>query len=246
MGADKPQDSTGASLEPPKLFGRRGKAIKPAAESTQAPGEAETAEPVAADATAAPAAGVPTADDTRVFEDAPLFTDVGSVEAAPMATDPAESPTAVPATAPASATKRPRVPKMPQLPQWSLVVPRPIGAAVVGLLTGAALLALVWVGFRGCEALRGTESCGTAPGMLALVVVFTLTVLVGWVLLRLIKLPEPGMTSFLAVGITCLVASLLLDDLFDSAAILVVLPLVSAVAFAGSWWLATQQVDLDA
>ncbi len=117
---------------------------------------------------------------------------------------------------------------------------------MVGLLTGAALLALVWVGFRGCEALRGNESCGTAPGMLALIVVFTLTVLVGRVLMSLFKLPEPGMTSFLAVGITCLVASLFLDGLYDSAAILIVLPLLSAVAFAGSWWLATQQVDLDA
>ncbi len=83
MGADEPQDTTRPSLEPPKLFGRRGKAAATPEESTQAP---EAAEPAVVAPVSAPASEAGT---TRIFEDAPLFTDVGSVDESPAAPDPA-------------------------------------------------------------------------------------------------------------------------------------------------------------
>ncbi|CAN5462350.1 hypothetical protein BH09ACT12_BH09ACT12_10670 [soil metagenome] len=122
-------------------------------------------------------------------------------------------------------------------------LPPRVGAPIAGLVTGIGLLCLMWLGFRGCEALSGTESCGAGPGMVALVVVFALTVVVGQLTLSLLKVPDAGMTSFLAVGITSLIAVLLLGGLFDSALILVVLPVLSALAFAGSWWISTVQLD---
>ncbi len=126
-----------------------------------------------------------------------------------------------------------------------IAVPPQATAPAVGLLTGIALLCFMWLGFRGCEAVSGTDSCGTAPGMVALVVIFVATVIVGRLLLTLLKTPEAGMTSFLAVGLTSLVAVLLLGGIFDSVAILVVIPLLMAATFALSAWVATLSFDQD-
>ena len=130
-----------------------------------------------------------------------------------------------------------------RLPQ--VTVPPPVTAAAVGLVTGAALLGLVSLGFRGCEALNGNTSCGKGPGMVALVFVFAVAVVIGRFLLAWAKLPEPGLTSFLGVGVASLVAILVLGGLFDSAAIIVVLPLLCAATFAGAWWVATIQLPQD-
>lgn len=229
MGADEPQEPTEPSLAPPRLFRRRVQPTVDPPSPEQAPAVAQRDVPPApvpqpaAREDVAPEAATSEAHDRQ----ASLFTDSGS-------------DTSQQVVAPVVIAQAERAPRRP------LVVPATLTAALVGLVTGMALLGLMWVGFRGCDALSGTASCGKGPGLVALVVIFSLTVVVGRVLLGLLKLPEPLMTSFLAVGVTSLVATLLLSGLFDSAAILVVLPLLSAAAFAGSWWVATQQVDLDA
>lgn len=120
-----------------------------------------------------------------------------------------------------------------------------LGATAVGLVTGIALLGFIWVGLRGCGAVGTTQTCSPGSGLTALVVIFALTVLVGRVLLGLLKVREPVMTSFLAVGLTCLVAVLGPGWLIDSAATVVLVPLLSAGAFALASWVATLEVDLD-
>lgn len=217
MSAEDAQDDK-PSLDPPRLFRRRRK---------------ETSEQT-------PTAPTPDPDpgDTRVIAgaEAPLA-DAGA--AAPVADAGDE---AVPTKGfPKFSTRG-----LARIPRPTLEIPRYVGSAMAGLMTGVVLLCFMWLGFRGCEALRGTESCGPGPGLMALVVVFALTVVVGGLLLAMLKVPDPGMTSFLAVGLASLIATLLLSSLFDSAAILVVLPLLCAATFALSTWIATVQLDQDA
>jgi hypothetical protein len=171
-------------------------------------------------------------------DDEPTFADAGS----PVATRDSpeqDRPTATDARRAAGRpARRPlRVPRVP--------VPAVAAAALAGLVTGAALLGLVSLGFRGCEALNGNTSCGKGPGMVGLVLVFAVAVVIGRFLLAWAKLPEPGLTSFLGVGVASLVAILALGGLFDSAAIIVVLPLLCAATFAGAWWVATVQLPQD-
>lgn len=167
------------------------------------------------------------------------FTDTG-------ADAPDDAPAVGPGDGPAPARTVRRRPRVLRASRPTFVVPRYAGAAAVGLVTGIALLTLVWLGFLGCETLTGGATCGTGPGLVALLVVFALAVLLGRTLLGLLKVPEAGMTSFLAVGVTGLVVMLSPEALFDSTAILVVLPLLCAGAFAGSSWVATLQLDPDA
>jgi hypothetical protein len=117
-------------------------------------------------------------------------------------------------------------------------------AVVAGLAAGLALLGFTWLGFRGCEAVRGTTSCGTAPGMAALVVIFVLAVVVGGVLLSRFGVPDPGATSFLGTGLTGVVYLLFVDYL-DNWTVLVVVPVVTALTFLLSWWVTTTYVDTD-
>jgi hypothetical protein len=220
MADDESQDSSGPSLEPPKLFGRRRTDSRetPTTPETSAPSDASGSSNTAASSdTAAPSQG-----DTRVFQDAELadfatFADAG--------VDSAHDPQAdgVAATHPPQSWK----PRRAKTARGPLVIPGHIGAPIAGLLTGVALLGFMSLGFRGCETLTGTESCGKGPGLIALIVVFAAAVLFGKLLLTLMKLPEPGMTSFLAVGITSLIAVLM------------------AASFAGSWYLTTVQLGDD-
>lgn len=212
MANDESQDTSGPSLEPPKLFGRR---------RTDAPETPEATE-----------------GDTRVFQDAEMaeFADAG-VDA-PVRDESDEADDVAAATHAPQSWK----PRRTRTARGPLVIPGHVGAPVAGLLTGVALLGFMWLGFRGCEAITGTESCGKGPGLIALIVVFAAAVLLGKLLLSLMKLPEPGMTSFLAVGVTSLIAVLILGGILDSTAILFVLPLLTAAAYGGAWWLTTVQL----
>jgi hypothetical protein len=236
-------DQDGAkSLEPPRLLGRRRRSPRASQEPSAAPEPSSapatpSPEPVDAATAAPPSAG----GDTRVLpEVAGGFVDAGSDPVPAIDPSPDEPTPAGGASSPRVAPARRRAARPARGP---LVVPRYAGAAAAGLVAGIAMLCFVWLAFRGCDALSGTGSCGTGPGMVFLVVVFALTVLVGRALLALLKIPEAGMTAFLAVGVTSLVAVLAPGDLLDSAAILVVLPLLSAGTFAASSWVATLQLD---
>ena len=73
-------------------------------------------------------------------------------------------------------------------------------AAVTGVVVGGALILLIWLSLRGCEAVRGTSSCSGGPGFLLLVATFVVCVLLGSALLKVFSIRDPGSTASSASG----------------------------------------------
>ena len=122
------------------------------------------------------------------------------------------------------------------------LLPAPVAAVLTGLLVGLAGTALTYVSLRGCEMLKGTESCG-APGLGLLVVIIVLMMLGGALVLKLLGVSDPRGTSFLAIGLMCVVVLVtLMEDLF-SVWMFVAVPLISAVSYALAHWVTTQFVE---
>ncbi|HVK27090.1 MAG TPA: hypothetical protein VM575_02025 [Nocardioides sp.] len=179
--------------------------------------------------------------------------------AKPAATKPATKPAAKPATTKPAATK--------PAPKPVKVEPEPVSdadledaeiaalgtqaplltsyraAAVTGLVVGAAMVVLTWLSLRGCEAVRGTSSCGGGPGFLLLVATFALCVLLGSQLLKTFQIPDPGSSSFLAVGLVAVVALLFLIDFLDNWSMLVVIPALSIGGYLASVWVTKTFVE---
>jgi hypothetical protein len=105
------------------------------------------------------------------------------------------------------------------------------------------MVVLTWLSLRGCEAVRGTASCGGGPGFLLLVAIFAITVLLGSALLKAFDVPDPGSSSFLAVGLVAVVALLFLIDFVDSWAMIIVIPLLSVGGYLASVWVTKTFVE---
>lgn len=116
-------------------------------------------------------------------------------------------------------------------------------ALVSGALSGLAAVGLALGASRGCEAVRDTTSCGGAGGLLALVAILALEVAIGATLLKAWQIADPGSTSFLGVGIVATLAMLIFLDQLDSPWMLLVIPLMTAAAFALSWWVTVSFID---
>jgi hypothetical protein len=117
-------------------------------------------------------------------------------------------------------------------------------AILAGLVVGGLAVLLTWLAGVACEAVRGTPACGGGPGLLILVVVLAALAWTAAVVLRMLGVPHAGSTGLLAVGIlTVLVLVFLLGSL-DEGWALVAVPLASAIAHAGAWWV-TSTVDDD-
>jgi hypothetical protein len=246
-------DAERSKLEPPKLFGRR----KPTA--APAPVDEPVFEDAGSDAdTHTEVLPVVEADDTTVVPTQPTRrvrrpwrtgSTAGGVDVADRDTDvdthvgtgsdvgSPQEPVAAPGS-PARPRRTPRDRSVPLLPG------RP-AAAVTGVVVGLALVGLTWVGMRGCELVRGTSSCGAAPGMAALAVIFVLTVAVGGVLLARFRIPDPGSTSFLATGLTGVICLLFLVEHLDHWSMVLVIPAITAGTFLLSWWVTTTYVEQD-
>jgi len=110
------------------------------------------------------------------------------------------------------------------------VVPPSVVAAATGLLVGVGLVGFVVLGFLGCDALRGTPSCG-GPGLLMLIAAVVLAVLGGRFLLAYGDVPDAGVVSFLAVTVVAIVVLAFLVDLAFSPWMWLVLPLLSGAVF---------------
>lgn len=228
-------DTPRRSLEAPQLFGRR-KAARPAGDE---PAFEDAGTDPAAETTVVPAVEP---DETAVL---PVETPVRRPGArrgrrttttdADDRTDAAPGSVAVADTAPSRTRRAVRDRSTPLLPG------RP-AAALTGVLAGLALLGFTWLGFRGCEALSGTTSCGVGPGMAALVVVMILTIVVGGLILSFFKIPEPGSTSFLGTGLTGVIYLVALVDRLEGWPALIVIPAISAGTYALSWWVTTTYV----
>jgi hypothetical protein len=121
---------------------------------------------------------------------------------------------------------------------------KPLYAAIItGLLSGLAVVLLAIGASAGCEAVRGTSSCGGGLGLLATVALLAIEVLIGANLLKAWQISDPFSTSFLGVGVVAIFAMLLFLDDIDSPWMLLVIPLMTAAAFAVSWWVTVRFVD---
>jgi hypothetical protein len=209
--ADGDPDNEQPSLELPKLGLRRRRAKK------EKPAD-PVADPVE-DAVVPPPPPPPPAPELE--ETPPLFVD--EVE-------------------PVTAVDRQPVPivvdETPTPTREAIKVRRPGGMLVAiptGLVVGLGMVGLTWAGLRLCETVQGTSSCG-GTGYPLLAAILVLMVVVGTLLLKLGRVAEPGSTSFLAVGLTAVLALLFLVDSLLDTAMIVVIPVISAASYAAAHW----------
>lgn len=143
--------------------------------------------------------------------------------------DPAPDPRPEPAREPPRAAGAGSGLSLPAVPGWT-------AALVTGLLVGALGTLLTYAAMAGCEAVRGTSTCG-GPGIFLLVAIFALMTLSGTLLLSAWKVADATSTSFLAVGLTSVVLLLVLIDVLFSGWMFVVVPLLTGASYAFSHWL---------
>jgi hypothetical protein len=135
--------------------------------------------------------------------------------------------------------KRRRLGGRPVVGRRDSRLPYPLIAAAVGLLVAVLARLLILGGEQVCNAIRGTTSCGSAGGFMLLVIA-GLMVYAGMRLLRLLAVPEPGITSVLGVALLAIVLLGVLIDVVFSAWMWVVLPLVAAAVYAFAAWAAAR------
>jgi hypothetical protein len=116
-------------------------------------------------------------------------------------------------------------------------------AIVSGALAGLAAVLLAIGASKGCESVRDTSSCGGGAGLLALVAILAIEVLIGASLLKAWRISDPFSTSFLGIGVVATIAMLTFLDELDSPWMLLVIPLMTAAAFALSWWVTVRFID---
>lgn len=121
---------------------------------------------------------------------------------------------------------------------------KPVYAAIIsGLLAGLAAVLLAIGASKGCEAVRDNSSCGGGAGLLAIVAILAIEVLIGANLLKAWQISDPFSTSFLGVGVVATLAMLTFLDSLDSPWMLLVIPAMTAAAFALSWWVTVRFID---
>jgi hypothetical protein len=209
------------SLEPPSLFGRKRKKAPPTPSVPAAQAEArQPVEPVADD------------DPTTIFDEPTEQIEPADVPESEPESVPVASPLTPP---PAPAPQEPRPPREPWL------TGRP-AAMLAGLLVGALIVAATAGSLRLCTEVKGTSSCGNS-GFLLLLAILVVGVLVGTALLRAARVPEPGSTSFLAVGLLSVVTLLFLVGQLFEWWMIIVIPIVSVASFLLSHWVTTTYID---
>ncbi len=246
---DQDGSTTGPSLEPPSLFKRKKKQPK-----APAPG-ARAAEPVAASRWSSPSRRcTPSRRRRPCRRRRRRAAKPAAATPPPAPTPPPRSPAAAPAPAPvARRGARRRAHGSPLDPEEPLDTPRErparepwlVGrpaAVVTGLLVGALIVALTAGSQRVCSSVKGTSSCG-GPGFFLLVAILIVAVLVGATLLRGARVPQPGSTSFLAVGLLSVVALLFLVDQLFEWWMVIAIPLVSVATYVLSHWVTTAFIE---
>lgn len=158
-----------------------------------------------------------------------------------------EESTPVEGSALSDEPRKARKPRKPRKPRKSrslkLPVIKPLIAALVtGLLVGLLTVVLTYLANRGCEGVRGVGSCGSF-GLLALLAVVAVDVVVGAALLKAWRLTDPTGTAFLGVGLMAVFVLLFLLGSLESSWMLLVMPLVAAAGFVGSWWVTATFVE---
>lgn len=258
--ADK--DGDGPSLELPSLgFGRK-RAKKAPGADPDVPSRAQTAEPVVEPEPDPEAAAVPE-DETSTAPESPT-TPIPAAAPSPApehTPEPAPSAPAAPAAPPLFADElqerpaRSETTRVDELeaddaddaPRRQFSLPAVSGmtaALATGAIAGLLMVGLTAAGFRLCELVQGTSSCGD-PGYLLLLAIVVVVVVVGKAMLDAWSVTDPGSTSFLAVGLLCVVALLFLVDVLFNWWMVIVIPVISMVCFALSHWVTTAFVETD-
>jgi len=234
--AEKDEDAP--QLELPSFgFGRKRKKQEPvAAEPEPAP------EPVAAEPEPEPAAPEPAVEPPAAAEPtrAPIFVDevaepATATTATATETEMQPEPGPTPVDGERKTEKEPREIRLPAISGMAASV-------VTGLLVGVLTVGATWGSLRLCEVLQGTSSCGD-PGFVLLVAILVAMVVVGTLLLRAWDIPDPGSTSFLAVGLLAVVALLFLVDVLFEWWMIIAIPVVAMLTFALSHWVTTSLIE---
>ncbi len=118
-------------------------------------------------------------------------------------------------------------------------------AAATGIAVGALAVLLAWLAGVGCEAVRGTSSCGGGPGFLILLLVLVALAMAGSWLLDRFGVPESGSTSLLAVGIMAVLVMVFLLGSLDTWWAVIAIPVTAVIGYAVSWWVTTAVVGDD-
>lgn len=234
---DVPDEPT---LELPSFFRRR---KRRAGEAPAAPESATPAAPPAERETAAPEPA-PAAEPAPAPTREPEPTSASEPVAAP---GPAPEPEPVAAPGPvgrraARASRRAARPS--RAPRTRPVLSPEVASLVVGALVGAVGTGLTWAALQGCEALRGTDSCG-GPGLLVLVAILALMVIAGALLLKALRVAEPNATSFLGVGLMTVVVLVALMESLFSAWMFLAIPVLTALSYLAAQWVSTRFVDTE-
>jgi hypothetical protein len=117
-----------------------------------------------------------------------------------------------------------------------------VAALLTGLVVGLVGVVLTYASLRGCELVRGTQTCG-GPGLLVLVAILGLMVLLGSVVLGLLDLPQSRSTSFPAVVVLAVVLLLTPTGRLFSPWTLPAVPAVGAAAYVLALWVTTAFVE---
>jgi hypothetical protein len=115
-------------------------------------------------------------------------------------------------------------------------------AMITGVVVGLLAVGATYLGLQGCEAIRGTSSCG-GPGLFLLIAIMVGLVVVGGLLLRAWGVTDPISTSFLGVGLVAVVALLFLVDVIFSPWMLLVIPVIALCTFALSHWVTVAFIE---
>ena len=117
-----------------------------------------------------------------------------------------------------------------------------VAAALAGLVVGLLLVGMTAGSLQACEAVRGTSTCG-GYGVPILLVIMAALIAIGGFLLRLFHVPDPGSTSFLAVGMVAVIALLFLLDFLLSVWMLLVIPVIAVAMYLLAYWVTTAFVE---
>jgi thiol:disulfide interchange protein len=122
--------------------------------------------------------------------------------------------------------RRRTVPRLPPLAATT-------AAVAVGAVVGLLGCVLTFLGLKLCELVAGTSSCG-GPGLLVLILI---------VVLMILAVEDAGNLSFLGVGITVAAVLIFLLNYLYQPWMFVVMPALTALAFAVARWITTRYVE---
>lgn len=235
--AEKDNDNRDdVNLEMPSLgFGsKRRQRRKPTTEATSddAVAEAGREGKFVPPPASSPSTFRPPGDQT---EDKPLYADEAEDTAVLSST---EEPRPAKAAKPAKPPKPPKPPREYSLPPVSGMTVSVLTGIFIGLLACGA----TWIGLQGCEAIKGTSSCG-GPGFFLLVAILILMVVIGSFIMKAFRVPDPTSTAFLAVGLLAVIVLLFFVDVIFDWWMIIVIPLVGASTFALSHWVTTTFIE---